>query len=64
MASKTKISKYAMLIYNKNISVSPVTTHLPINNIAKNLSKKSIIDKAILINKFFNLVIKKNLELV
>ena len=41
-----------MLIYNKNISVSPVTTHLPINNIAKNLSKKSIIDKAILINKF------------
>ena len=59
MASKTKISKYAMLIYNKNISVSPVTTHLPINNIAKNLSKKSIIDKAILINKFFNLVIKK-----
>ena len=59
LASKTKIGKYAMLIYNKNISVSPVTTHLPINNVAKNLSKKSIIDKAILINKFFNLVIKK-----
>ena len=29
-----------MLIYNKNLSVSPITTHLPIKFVAKNINKK------------------------
>ena len=41
-----------MLIYNKSISVLPITTHLPINKVNK-FKKKSIISKVILVNKFF-----------
>ncbi len=53
LADKFKRKKYAMLIYNRKLSVSTVTTHLPIKNVAKNISKKLIIDKVILINNFF-----------
>ena len=42
-----------MLIYNKSISVLPITTHLPINKVNKFIKKKSIISKVILVNKFF-----------
>ena len=46
LASKEKIkNNFAMLIYNKNLSVSPITTHLPINQVVKNLSKEKIIKK-------------------
>jgi len=45
-----------MLIYNKNLSVSPVTTHLPVKLIAKKISKKLVYKKLVLINNFF----KKN----
>lgn len=50
---KIKKNKFAMLIYNKNLSVSPVTTHLPIKFVAKNINKKLIEDKVILIHKFY-----------
>ena len=50
---KIKKNKFAMLIYNKNLSVSPVTTHLPIKFVAKNINKKLIEDKVILIDKFY-----------
>ena len=60
LASKTKIKNdFSMLIYNKNISVSPITTHLPINSVSKKLDKKSIINKTILINNFLKLINKK-----
>ncbi len=45
--------KYAMLIYNKSLSVTPVTTHLPVEKIAKKLKKESIILKLSLIDKFY-----------
>ena len=47
-----------MLIYNKNLSVSPVTTHLPVKLIAKKISKKLVYKKLVLINNFF----KKNFK--
>ena len=47
-----------MLIYNKNLSVSPITTHIPINQVNKNLSKKKIIEKIKTIYNFY----KKNLK--
>ena len=41
---KTKTKKQpVMLIYNSKISVSPITTHLPVKYIAKNLTSKKII---------------------
>jgi 4-hydroxy-L-threonine phosphate dehydrogenase PdxA len=53
IARNFSIKKYGMLIYNKKLSVSPVTTHLPIKLISKNISKNLIIEKIKLINKFF-----------
>tara|TARA_B100001057_G_scaffold358042_1_gene360146 strand:- start:1509 stop:2477 length:969 start_codon:yes stop_codon:yes gene_type:complete len=53
LASKYNKKKFAMLIYNKNLSVCPITTHLPLKNVAKKIKKKTIIEKVLLINDFF-----------
>ncbi len=43
----------AMLIYNKKLSVSPITTHLPLKEVHKNISKKKIINHIELIVNFY-----------
>ena len=43
----------AMLIYNKNLAVSPITTHIKLKNVSKNISKIKILKKIIAINKFY-----------
>ena len=45
--------KTAMLIYNRILSVSPITTHLPLKNVVKNINKKTIQEKIFLINEFY-----------
>ena len=61
LAHKFKIKKnFCMLIYNKLISVLPITTHLPINKINKAISKNSIISKTIIANGFFKKNLSKN----
>ena len=45
--------KTCMLIYNKKLSVTPVTTHLPIKLVSKKINKKNISDKVFLINNFY-----------
>ena len=52
-AKKFKKKNIAMLIYNKNLSVSPVTTHLPLKEVSKKINKKLIIEKVILIDNFY-----------
>ena len=54
ISKKFKIKKNAMLIYNKKLSVCPVTTHLPISSVAKKINKKIITEKILLINEFYN----------
>ncbi len=53
LAKKTKRKKFAMLIYNKDLSVCPITTHLPLKSVAKKITKKIIKEKIILIDSFF-----------
>ena len=53
ITSKFKLNNSAMLIYNKELSVCPITTHLPINSVAKSIKKKTIIDKIKLIDDFY-----------
>jgi 4-hydroxythreonine-4-phosphate dehydrogenase len=48
-----------MLIFNKELSVCPITTHLPLKFVSKKITKKEIINKVSLINNFY----KKNLRL-
>ena len=53
LAQKTKSSNQVMLIYNSNISVSPLTTHIPIKSVNKSISKKKIINNIKKINNFY-----------
>ena len=53
LAAKTKTKKSAMLIYNKELSVCPLTTHLPIKLVSKKINRKSIIEKVNLIDDFY-----------
>ncbi len=48
-----------MLIFNKKLSVCPITTHLPIKLVAKKINRKNIVNKIILIQKFYNENLKK-----
>ena len=55
LAKKTKTKKYAMLIYNEKLSVSPITTHLPLKLVTKKLNKNIIKEKIMLIQKFYKI---------
>ena len=52
ISKKFNVKKNAMLIYNKELSVCPLTTHLPIKFVSKKISKSLILEKVILINNF------------
>mgnify|MGYP000450842714 CR=1 FL=1 len=53
LAKKTNTKNVAMIIYNKSLSVSPITTHLPIKLITKKITKIEIINKIKIINLFW-----------
>lgn len=53
LTDKFHVRKYAMLIYHKELSVSPITTHLPLKMVIKKINKKIIIEKIKLIDLFF-----------
>ena len=53
LAKKDDVNKLAMLIFNKNLSVCPLTTHLPIKKVIKKISTKNIYEKIFLINQFY-----------
>ena len=53
LADKTNTKKFAMIIYNKKLSVCPLTTHLPIKYVSKKINKLEIINKVKLIDKFW-----------
>ena len=60
-ANKTEVkkNKFAMLIYNKRLSVSPLTTHIPLKEVHKSITKNKIIDLVFLINEFYKKKLKK-----
>ena len=60
-ANKTEVkkNKFAMLIYNKRLSVSPLTTHIPLKEVHKSITKNKIIDLVLLINEFYKKRLKK-----
>ena len=63
LAHKTNTKKFAMIIYNKNLSVCPLTTHLPIKYVSKKINKPEIINKVKLINKFWKEKFKKKVKI-
>jgi 4-hydroxythreonine-4-phosphate dehydrogenase len=53
LAKKTNAKKTAMLIYNKNLSVCPLTTHLPLKMVTNKITKDLIYEKVSLIDNFY-----------
>ena len=54
LAKKSNIlGKEAMIIFNKKLSVCPITTHIKLKDVSKNLTKKIIYEKVKTINKFY-----------
>lgn len=47
------VKKNAMLIFNKKLSVCPLTTHLPIKLVPKYITRKSLFEKISLIDNFY-----------
>ena len=48
-----------MLIYNKKLSVSPLTTHIPINQVSNQINKSKIVKKIKIINDFYKRIFNK-----
>ncbi|QIZ20657.1 4-hydroxythreonine-4-phosphate dehydrogenase [Candidatus Pelagibacter giovannonii] len=59
LADKTKKNKVAMLIFNKDLSVSPLTTHLPLKDVYKKITKQKIYSQVNLINNFYKIKFNK-----
>jgi len=54
LGSKTNsITNVVMLIFNRKLSVSPITTHVPLKKVHLLISKKRIINHVKLINEFY-----------
>ena len=53
ISKKFNKKKFAMLIYNEKLSVSPITTHLPLKLVTRKISKKIIKEKVNIINDFY-----------
>jgi|TARA_B110000305_G_C19269514_1_gene553717 4-hydroxythreonine-4-phosphate dehydrogenase len=61
LSKKTKKNNsVAMLIFNKKLSVSPITTHLALKDVHKHISKKKIYIHIKLITEFYKKRFRKN----
>lgn len=64
LSFKTKSKDEVMLIYSKKFSVSPVTTHLSIKDISKNLKMNKIINNVKKIKSFYYEYFKKDAKIL
>ena len=63
LAHKTNTKNFAMIIYNKNLSVCPLTTHLPIKYVNKKINKIEIFNKVKLVNNFWKRKFNKKVKI-
>ncbi len=63
LAKKTGTVNEIMLIYNNKLSVSPLTTHIPIKYVTKNITKNKIYNNIFNINSFFKKFFKKKAKI-
>ena len=63
LANMNNIKKFAMLIYNKRLSVSPITTHIAIKKVSNQISKNKIISQVNLVRKFYYSLFNKNIRI-
>ena len=58
IARKMKSKNEVMLIFKQKLSVSPLSTHIPIKDVTNKVKKKIIIKKILEINKFYKTYLK------
>ena len=60
IAKISRVKKYSevMMLYNKELSVVPITTHIKVKNISKNINKKVLIKKINTLNFYFKKIFK------
>ena len=63
LAEKTNSKKFAMIIYNKSLSICPLTTHLPIKYVSKKINKLEITNKVKLIDNFWRKKFNKRVKI-
>ena len=54
-----KNNNEVMLIYNKKLSVSPITTHIPLNQVSKKINQYKIVEKVKIIDNFYKKFLNK-----
>ena len=60
LANKNNIkNKEVMMIYNKNLSVVPLTTHMEIKNVTNNIKSSLIREKILTLNRSYSKLFKK-----
>ena len=59
LSHKTNSKNEVMLIYNDKLSVSPITTHIPLKHVVKKINKKVNIKNIIKINNFYTKKLNK-----
>ena len=62
LSSKTKSKGQVMLIFNNSLSVSPITTHIPIKKVAKQISKEKITNNVLKIKEFYKNILKRKVS--
>ncbi len=62
-AQKLKIKNFAMIIFNKKLSVSPIITHEPLKYVVKKINKFKIVNKIKIIDKFWKKNFKKKAKI-
>tara|TARA_B100000575_G_scaffold192781_1_gene155635 strand:- start:7 stop:969 length:963 start_codon:yes stop_codon:yes gene_type:complete len=63
LAKKTNTKNEIMLIYNDKLSVSPLTTHIPVKHVAENITKNKIYNNILNIHSFFKKFLKKKVKI-
>lgn len=60
LSKKTgKTGNEVMLIYNKKLSTSPITTHIPLSQVNKKINQYKIVKKVKIINNFYKKIFNK-----
>lgn len=62
LSKKTKSKNEVMLIYNEEISISPLTTHIPLKHVYKKVSKIKICTSILKIKEFYKKIFKKKIH--
>ena len=59
LSKKTRSKNEIMLIYNNTLSVSPLTTHIPIKYVAKKIKKKKFMKIYVILINFIKMFCEK-----